>query len=47
MLITCSIINAFSALFEETFRTFAVSKDKGFEFYQRIAEPCPPTLQMP
>jgi len=32
MLITCSIINAFSALFEETFRTFAVSKDKGLNF---------------
>ena len=31
----------------ENFQSFAVGKDKGFEFYQKISELIPPTLQVP
>ena len=31
----------------DNFWTFAVSKDKGFEFYQKINELGSPTLQVP
>ena len=44
----CRMFGNFNAS-SENFRMFAVSKDKGFEFYRKIIElgTLPPTLQVP